>query len=495
MTLRDLLYGVTAEAIAEVPVRGISCHSKQVRAGDVFIAVKGPNADGHDYIAEAIDRGAAAVVAAHLPAEQFKQASRACPCVVVNDPHKALVTIAKRFYGNPADKIKLIAATGTNGKTTTTYIIRALLEAAGKHSGLLGSIKYRIGSRELPSRNTTPGPLELQRCFAQMVGEGLDWCAMEVSSHALEQGRIDGLKFDAAIFSNLGNDHLDYHQTRDSYAAAKRKIFEYLKPKGIAVINVDDAYGRTLEQTLPFENIISYGIQNKAQVSLRDVTCSWDGLEVHYDTPWGPIDAHTVLVGRHNASNIAAAIATLLSLGVGSEDIVRGLMHMEGVPGRLEQVPNDLGIHIVVDYAHTDDALRLVMRSLRELSDGRLIVLFGCGGDRDKTKRPKMGRIASVLADHVVLTSDNPRSEDPQQIMNAIRSGFPSSFEAVEEYVDREEAIWAALNQARPGDTVLLAGKGHESYQIFGNVAVPFSDRLVVETWLKSASKVAVASS
>jgi UDP-N-acetylmuramoyl-L-alanyl-D-glutamate--2,6-diaminopimelate ligase len=492
MTLRDLLFGVTAESVAEVPVRGIVCHSKQVRAGDLFVAVQGPASDGHDYISEAVERGAAAVIAQRLPMQQFKTASRACPCVVVRDTHEALVKIAQRFYGKPAEKIKLVGATGTNGKTTTTYLLHSIIEAAGQPSGLLGSIKYKIGSRELPSRNTTPGTLELQRLFAQMVGEGLGWCAMEVSSHALAQGRIDGLAFDAAIFTNLGSDHLDYHHTREAYAAAKRRLFEYLKKDGVAVINADDAYGRTLSETLPHAHVLTYGTEHPAKVFVETIQCSWAGLRLVFKTPWGAFEAQTALVGRHNASNVAAAVAALMALGVRPEAIQAGLAALNGIPGRLERIPNDLGINIVIDYAHTDDALRLVLRSLRELGQGRIVAVFGAGGDRDQGKRPKMGRVASVLADYVVLTSDNPRSEDPQKILEQIRGGFSSSFDQYQQIVDRQEAIATALSLAKAGDTVLIAGKGHEAYQIFGNVAVPFVDRQVVEAWLASMHAVSI---
>ena len=401
--------------------------------------------------------------------------------------------MASRFYGHPSRTLRLIGVTGTNGKTTTTFLLKAMLEAAGERVGLLGTIVYQIGGRVVPSTNTTPGPLELQRYFAQMAAQGLRWCAMEVSSHALAQGRVEGLEFDAAIFSNLGSDHLDYHKTREAYAAAKRRVFEYLRPEGHAIVNLDDEYGRLLSQTLPHRPLVTYGAEASAKVRLTRLTCSWQGLELVLDTPWGVVPIATPLLGRHNASNIAAAAASVLALGISPGAIREGLANLEVVPGRLERVPNDAGINVLVDYAHTADAMRLALLSLRELTRGRLIVVFGCGGNRDHTKRPAMGQVASMLADHVVLTSDNPRGEDPLDIIHQIKAGFPEGFASYEVVVDREQAIIAALASAHREDTVLIAGKGHEAYQTFDHVSVPFSDREVVERWCASRHAVALS--
>ena len=489
MTLRDLLHGVSAEPIADVPVAGIACHSKQVRSGDVFVAMEGAAADGHAFIDEAIARGAAAIVAqSHLAVARSSawsaRQTRACPCVVVRDSREALVTMATRFYGRPSSKLRLIGVTGTNGKTTTTYLLQTMLEMSGARAGLLGTVVYQIGGRTVPSTNTPPGPLELQRYFAQMVGEGLPWCAMEVSSHALAQGRIAGLEFDAAIFANLGSDHLDYHKTREAYAAAKRRLFDYLKPNGYAVINIDDEYGRTLAETIPNRRVITFGVERPAKVSVKQVACSWQGISLILDTPWGVVPMATPLLGRHNAWNIAAASTALLASGISPASIRNGLSSLEYVPGRLERVPNDAGLNILIDYAHTADALRLVLLSLRELTRGRLSVVFGCGGNRDATKRPVMGRMASLLADHVVLTSDNPRGEDPLDIIRQIKAGFPQGFRGFEVIPDREHAIVTALSTAHREDTVLIAGKGHEAYQVVDHVSIPFSDRDVAERWV-----------
>lgn len=498
MNLRDLLHGVTAEPIAEVPVAGIASHSKQVRQGDVFVAIEGAASDGHGFVNEAIARGAAAIVAQRPPAwnrTPAQAASRICPYVTVRDSRQALVTMATRFYGHPSRKLRLIGVTGTNGKTTTTYLIKSILESSGERAGLLGTIVYQIGGRILPSTNTTPGPLELQRYFAQMVGEGLKWCAMEVSSHALAQGRIDGLEFEGAIFTNLGSDHLDYHKTRESYAQAKRRLFDYLRPEGFAVINTDDEFGRSLAQTLPHGKAVSVGIERPAKVMGKNISCTWSGTHFILESPWGTIPIDTPMLGRHNVWNMAQAAAALMALGIAPLTIRQGLAAVENIPGRLERVANDAGIHVVIDYAHTADALRLVLLSLRELTRGRVIVVFGCGGDRDQTKRPVMGRTASMLADYVVLTSDNPRTEDPTVIINQIKSGFPETFRQFDVVADREQAIVSALSVAHPNDTVLIAGKGHEAYQIFDHVSVPFSDREVVERWANARHSVAAASS
>ncbi len=487
-TLRELLHGLTAEPLAAVPITGIACHSKQVRPGDLFVAIRGEEADGHLFIDEAISRGAAAVVAQRLPAGF----SRACPCVVVRDTREALAGIAATFYDAPSRRLRLIGVTGTNGKTTTTYLIKGILDAAGVPAGLLGTVVYQIGDRAVPSVNTTPGPLELQRFFAQMVAEGIGWCAMEVSSHALAQGRVAGLEFSAAIFSNLGSDHLDYHRTRDAYAAAKRRLFDFLHAEGCAVINVDDEYGRVLAETMPNRTVVTYGMEHPAQVKARQVVSTWRGLEMVLDTRWGIMPLATSLLGRHNVWNITAAAAALLSQGVRMEAIRAGLASMSSVPGRLERVPNDLGLNILIDYAHTTEALRLVLLSLRELTRRRLIVVFGCGGNRDQTKRPAMGRMANLLADYVILTSDNPRGEHPLDIVHQIKGGFLEGFRHYQVILDREQAILAALSIAQPDDTILIAGKGHESYQIFDHVSVPFVDRDVVGHWLKSRHSVAL---
>jgi UDP-N-acetylmuramoyl-L-alanyl-D-glutamate--2,6-diaminopimelate ligase len=504
MNLRDLLHGVTAEPVSAVPVAGIACHSKQVRPGDLFVAIEGAVMDGHAFVDEAIARGAAAVIAQRAPERlrgvagwsarpSDRTGSRACPCVVVPDTRQALVQIATRFYGHPSRKLRLIGVTGTNGKTTITYLLKTILEAANARAGMLGTIVYQIGERRVPSTNTTPGPLELQRYFAQMAGEGLQWCAMEVSSHALAQGRIEGLEFEAAVFSNLGSDHLDYHKTRDAYAEAKRRLFNYVRPGGHAVVNADDEYGRVLAGTIPGRRVITYAMERQADVSVREVCCTWQGLEVVLETPWGTVPLATPLLGRHNVWNIAAAAATLLSLGIPASAIREGLSGLEGVPGRLERIPNDADVNVLIDYAHTADAMRLVLLSLRELTRGRLIAVFGCGGNRDQTKRPVMGKMASLLADHVILTSDNPRGENPSEIIRQIRSGFPPGFSQFEVIPDREQAILSALQAARREDTVLIAGKGHEAYQVLDHVSVPFSDRDVVERWLSGRHSVAVS--
>lgn len=498
MTLRQLLSGITETPVAAVPIRGISCHSKSVRPGDLFVAVEGPTVDGHAYIAEAVEKGAAAIIAQKVPQQYWqhhegKEWSRACPCIVVKNTKHALAVIAARFYGHPVDKLRLIGITGTNGKTTTSFLVKSALEAAGERSGLLGTLYYQVGSRRIPSKNTTPSVLDLQRYFAQMAGEEIPWCSMEVSSHALAQERIEGVNFDVAVFCNLGNDHLDYHKTLDAYAAAKRKLFDHLKPDGTAVINVDDDYGKKLAKTLGGKNVITYGMETPARVAIKDISSNWRGIHLLLESPWGEIPLESPLLGRFNVWNVAAAAIALLAVGVSPQAVQQGIAGVSAVPGRLEPVPNETGIQILIDYAHTADALRLVLLSVRELIEGRLIVVFGCGGDRDKGKRAVMGRLASLLADEVVLTADNPRSENPADINEQVRSGFAPGFENYRVIADREEAIVSALSMAEPGDTVLIAGKGHESYQVFDNITVPFSDAEVVRRWIDGFGEAGLA--
>lgn len=488
-TLRQLLEGLTTHAVPPIPVSGVSCHSKQLQAGEVFVAVRGARQDGHAFLEEAAARGACAVVVSQPPAQSLP-----CPVIMVSDTKRALSVMAARFFKEPATRLRFIGTTGTNGKTTTTYLLKAILEASGQRAGMLGTVAYEIGERHLPSVNTTPGTLDLQRLLAEMVEQHLTWCVMEVSSHALDQGRIDGLKFDAAIFTNLGSDHLDYHKTRERYAEAKRRLFGYVKPEGRAFINADDPYGRTLLEDLRGQiALTSYSLEQPSKVFVRRVDCSWQGTDLVLETPWGIFAVSTPLIGRHNVLNVAAACGACLSLGVSTYAVQHALTNFLQVPGRLECVINDMGVRAVIDYAHTADALRLVLLSLRELVRGRLIVVFGCGGDRDQTKRPVMGQIASLMADEVVLTSDNPRSEDPQDIIHQIKRGFVPGFQDYQVIVDREQAIVSALSMARPEDAVLIAGKGHEAYQIFDHVTVPFSDRDVVERHFANSAKVIIS--
>ena len=478
MTLRELLRDLTTQPIPAIPITGVESHSKQIREGQLFVAVRGPNHDGNDFIDEAIKRGAAAVVAERAPIGYVP-----CPVIRVPDAQLALASIAARFYGRPVDQMRLIGVTGTCGKTTTAYITKAILEAAGKRAGLLGTVAYEIGARHVPSTNTTPGLLAMQQMLAQMVEHGLRWCVMEVSSHALDQRRVEGLAFDAAIWTNLGSDHLDYHKTLDRYAEAKRRIFTHLRPGGRAVLNRDDAYGQTLAERMAGPSLITFGVEREADVQVKIVQGDWDGMHLVITTPWGTFPAHTPLVGRHNASNIAAAAAACLGLGIPPTAIQAALAEFPQVPGRLERVPNESGVHVIIDFAHTADSLERVLLELRALVRGRIIAVFGCGGDRDQLKRPEMGKVASHIADHVILTTDNPRSEDPRDIILQIKSGFAPGFRNFATITDREEAIQSALSMARADDAVLIAGKGHEAYQIFQHTTTPFSDRQAVERY------------
>lgn len=489
MNLAELLQGLTHDAVPSIPITGVACHSKQIREGELFVAVRGPQHDGHLFLEEAMERGACAVVAERPPLGRV-----ACPVIVVPDTRAALIAIAARFYGQPLQRLRLVGVTGTCGKTTTAYLVKAILEhATGQPVGLLGTVAYEIGPRHLPSTNTTPGPLELQRLFAQMVRRGAHWGVMEVSSHALDQGRIDGLAYDAAVLTNLGSDHLDYHGSLDRYAAAKRRLFsDYRRPGGRIIVNADDAYGRALAEAFGAQAPVTYSVEHPSAVRVRRMACDWQGTELVLDSRWGTFPLRVPLIGRYNAINVAAACATGLAVGADIPTLQRALADVPPVPGRFDVVPNDVGIRVVIDFGHTADALRVVLLTLRELVRGRLIVVFGCGGDRDVTKRPAMGQVASLLADHVIVTSDNPRREDPWLIMRHIKAGFVPGYQHAQMIVDREQAIAAALAMARADDAVLIAGKGHETTQIFRDVTVPFSDREVVERLLVQASHAAV---
>lgn len=473
--------GINAEIAGDFEVKGISCNSKHILDGFIFIAVRGASRDGHDFVEEAVKKGAKAVISQQSSVNSQQQKS--VPVILVKDSRRALINLAKEFYGNPSEKIKVIGITGTNGKTTVSYIIEALLKEAGFIPAVLGTINYRFKDVEIPSWNTTPGVLDLQAMLADMSGQGVNYAVMEVSSHAAEQERIEGIKFHSAIFTNLTQDHLDYHQTIENYFNAKARLFKSLASPAFAVVNIDDQYGLRLKGLIPVKTV-TYGIESSASVKARDIrfdiahtefTLESDGLEFKFTTP---------LVGRHNVYNILAAVAWAKEAGIDFKIIVAGIKKFGFVPGRLERINADSGFNVFVDYAHTQDALYNVITTLRELSPARLIVVFGCGGERDKDKRPKMGRVVSELADYSIITSDNPRSEDPEDIVADIKKGINKDNYCV--VLDRRQAIKMALALAKKGDTVLLAGKGHENYQVMKDKILHFDDREVARECLKS---------
>jgi len=476
--LLDAAGPVSLTGAVEQDIAGIVSDSRKVRPGFLFVAVPGERLDGNAFVGDAVARGAVAVVAESLPGTVGDGVAVA----IVEDSHAALARMASVFHGVPSKFLQVLGVTGTNGKTSVSYIARDILRAAGREPGLIGTVEYQFGGRAIPASRTTPDPTVLQSLLAQMVASGCRSVSMEVSSHALVQRRTMGIEFDVAAFTNLSRDHLDYHHTMEAYFEAKRTLFSGLPSQdkaATAVVNIDDEWGRKLVPMIdPEVRILTFGTDRSADIAALDVVLDSRGSRFRAATPWGTIDVGTSLLGAYNVQNVLAAVAACGSLGVDIETMGTVLPDVSPVPGRLEAVPTHRGFEVFVDYAHTDDALSNVLRALRPVTEQRLIVVFGCGGDRDRTKRPAMGRVAAEFADYTILTSDNPRTEDPEAIIADIRPGL-NAHNACETIVHRREAIGRVMQLAEPGDVVLIAGKGHERFQEFANTTVPFDDRQV----------------
>ena len=478
--------GLTTSAPVAPPsvaVTGIAHDSRRVEPGHVFVALRGQHADGTAFVAQALARGAAAVVS-----QEVAPADTVVPWAQVSDARLALALLAVEVHGDPSRRMQVVGITGTNGKTTTAYLMASIFEAAGVHCGLLGTVAYRIGSDVREATRTTPEAPDVQALLAEMVDSGCDACVLEVSSHALALRRVDGITFAAAIFTNLTRDHLDFHADMEDYFQAKRRLFELLPRDRPAVINADDPRAASLIETSGPS--ITYGINRPADVSPSPLSYSLQGLAFDARTPRGTIALRSTLVGRPNVYNILAAVATAVALDIPTEAIERGIASLVAVPGRFQVVstPAD-DVTVVVDYAHTDDALRNLLETARPLAAGRIITVFGCGGDRDRTKRPLMGVVAGRLSDVILITSDNPRSEEPARIIEEIQRGITPDTKKVGAQrvlaiVDRREAIEEAVRIAVAGDLVLVAGKGHEKYQVIGTQTLPFDDVEVAQTAL-----------
>jgi len=484
--LSELIDGMAVEEIAgprDVEVSDIAYSTDEVRQGSLFVAMRGTKADGHDFAKEAVRRGARAVVS-----ETRLDLGGDAVNVVVSDSRIALGTISARACGDPTREMKLFGVTGTNGKTTTTYLIESILRSAGFNPGVIGTVEYRFGGVSLPAPHTTPFALDLQRLLARMRREGCDSCAMEVSSHALDQERVVGSRFDVGIFTNLTPEHLDYHDGMDDYFRAKAILFERLLREGgkdgaSAVINVDDPYGRNLvgRAAVP---VTTFGTAPGADVRCRGSRSDVDGISMEVETPKGSLEIISKLRGGFNVQNILAAVAGAVSAGIELGHIKAGVESLDRVPGRFEAVENGRGILALVDYSHTPDALTKALEHAAELKGkGRLIAVFGCGGDRDRKKRPLMGAAAARLADVAIVTSDNPRTEDPESIIEQIMPGVVEHMEerdggrGYEVIADRRSAISRAVEIAASGDVIVVAGKGHEDYQILGTEKIHFDDR------------------
>ncbi len=485
MILEDVLKGAPVLAWSGDPkteITGLAYSSRDAAPGVLFAALKGEQRDGFEFVPQALERGAAAVLS-----DRPRPEGESVAWIQVFDPREVLALAAANFHGHPARRLKMIGITGTKGKTTLTYLLEAILEKAGFRTGIIGTISYRGPGFAEEAARTTPESPDLQRLLARMVEAGVTHCVMEVSSHALDRRRVSRIGFDVAVFTNLGGDHLDYHLTMEDYFAAKKRLF-FLndKPKRTAVVNDDDPWGRRLIAELPMTTI-GYGTGPSALVRAERLRLDGQGIEALIRFPGGQVAVSSPLSGRHNLSNILAAFSAALALGLPATVIRDGIAAMSQVPGRFERVPSSLGFQVYVDYAHTEASLRSILETARDLRPARLLVVFGAGGDRDRGKRPRMGRAAGELADRIYLTSDNPRSEDPLAILREIEKGVvESGAKAYAVIPDRREAIVMALAEAKPGDIVVLAGKGHETYQLIGSERLPFSDVEVAREILRA---------
>ncbi len=493
--LRELLTLLPAELFAEdwpqshpalsAEVTGLSTNSKGCQPGDLFLGMPGTRVDGGRFWSDAIQSGA---VAALVSTQIERPNAESALIIPVTDMGRACAEIASVFFKHPTQQLKLVGITGTNGKTTTSHLVEYLLEKTDHSTVLLGTLYARWPGYEATATHTTPFAIDLQQTFAKAVEAGCHYGVMEVSSHALEQKRVMGCEFDVAIFTNLTQDHLDYHKTLEEYFEAKALLFtpDYLG-QGKAVINVDDAYGLKLVERLPAEQVWTYSTQSDAADLWADrLNYGVSGVSGQLHTPAGQTAFQLPLVGQFNVSNFLAAVGAGLALGIDLNAMVQTLATFTGVPGRMQQivVKPDQDISVVVDYAHTPDSLDNMLKAARPFVKGKVICVFGCGGDRDRTKRPKMGAIAAQLADLAVVTSDNPRTEDPQKILADVLEGIPDSVTPLVE-ADRRSAIYAAIARAEAGDAVLIAGKGHEDYQILGTEKIHFDDREEAEAALK----------
>lgn len=473
-------------------IKGIQTDSRQVQEGDMFICLPGHTVDGHDYADKAVSLGAVALVVE-------RKLELDVPQLIVSSCRFAMAVFSDCFFGHPSQKLNMIGVTGTNGKTTTTYLIEQILNDAESETGLIGTIQMRYAGQTFPMSGTTPEALDLQRSLYHMVEAGVKNCVMEVSSHALQQGRVKGTEFRTAVFTNLTQDHLDYHHTMEEYRGAKSLLFarlgngfdDGLHKRKYAVLNADDAASVYFADSTSAE-VITYGIDANADVRASNIKITARGTSFHVDSFKGSVDVELRMVGKFNVYNALAAITAALLEGIELDSIKRSLEAIPGVDGRVEAVNEGQPFAVIVDYAHTPDGLENVLRTVNEFAEKEVFCVFGCGGDRDRTKRPIMGQIAAKYSDRVFVTSDNPRTENPDAILEDIKQGLIADGVPSEKYeliVDRKSAIKRAIELASPGDVVLIAGKGHETYQIIGTVKTDFDDRLVAKEAIRGITK------
>jgi len=478
-------------------IRDLVYDSRKAGPGCAFFALRGISDDGHQFIADAVDRGAELVVM------EEPHPVKGATGIVVANARQALAEASALFFGQPTRTMRVVGVTGTNGKTTVTYLIEAMLIAARQRPAVVGTVNYRYQGSETPASHTTPESYDLQKLTADFLGQGADSLVLEVSSHALEQNRVSGINFEVGIFTNLTPEHLDYHQTMESYFSSKKKFYDdYIVPQGSrAVVNIDDPYGRRIADEL--DDALTCGLAAEADVRAENVTLSRRGIEADVVIPHGRFRLQSALLGGFNLSNLLCAIAGGVALDLPLDAIVSGIKAVPVVPGRIETIENNRDALILVDYAHTGDALENVLQAVNELAGGRVITLFGCGGDRDRSKRPVMGEIAARFSDLAIVTSDNPRTEDPDSIINEILTGVkkhyasPLMLEQLQSssskghvvVPDRREAIQVAVEILLPGDLLLVAGKGHEDYQIIGKEKVHFDDREEIRQALRASGR------
>ena len=485
--LESILQGLPCDVSGprDIQIDDIVFDSRKVKPGALFVALVGVHQDGHAHVSAAAKAGARAVLV-------MKEVTVSGVTVIkVEDTLKALAHVSLRFWDNPSQKLRMIGITGTNGKTTTSYLIESIFTAAGWPTGVMGTINYRFKDESIPAPNTTPFASELQRFLASVLKKGGQACVMEVSSHALELGRVEGVDFDAAVFTNLTQDHLDFHKTMEAYAAAKAKLFEAVRAKSAkafpktVIVNADDPWSGKISAKAKVPTL-RYRLNAAADLYTKNLVCDATGSRFDLYAAGEHLPVALPLLGDYNVMNALAAAGAALSQGIPLKTIVRGLESLAGVPGRMERITAPKGFTVVVDYAHTDDALRQVMTALKRLKPARLVTVFGCGGDRDRTKRPLMGEVAAQMSDEVIVTSDNPRSEDPGRITLDVEVGVRRArSDHYQIILDREQAIATAFSMAGPSDIVLIAGKGHENYQIMADRTIPFDDREVTRRLLK----------
>jgi len=476
MKLRYLLNGVKAKPAGKIPdfeIKEIVIDSKKARPGSLFVAIKGASRNGHDFVREAVKKGAASAVVEKTPR------LKGIPYILVEDTKHALAVMASNFYGNPSDKLNIIGITGTNGKTTTAFLSESIFRKAKRKCGVIGTVAYKTGRRFLAAERTTPDALGLNMLLAEMVKSGTDNAVMEVSSHALHQKRVENIKFKTAVFTNLSHEHLDYHGNINQYFLSKSRLFELLRKGGEAVVNADDPMARRLAKRIK-GRLLSFGIKKNAAVRARKIHSGLGGSRFEIRTEKRKrIRVETPLIGTHNIYNILAAAAACFANGIGEKDIKAGIEAVRRVPGRLESVKCRGGVNLFVDYAHTDNALLNVLGFLSKMKKRKIITVFGAGGERDTAKRPLMGRAVERFSDFFIITNDNPRGEDPEKIARDIEKGLAKGRKNYRVILDRKLAIKNALEKAKKDDIVLLAGKGHEAYQVIGRRKIPFDDKKI----------------